>query len=150
MANKVDQMVIFLFDQIIPVHQIEPNMRTYIIWQKLIDLSLNYNQDAVHQFFKIKTRYSTDSLRDHVWRMMQRLRQIEHGKKTNGYRNFMLTVPFEERSSEMYPQTPNIFQDLPKRKWHRMMSAWRVQLHRFDDDELAMNVTSDDDEVIVC
>ena len=154
MQDKVDEMVLCLFNHIVPISNIEPNMITYRIWQKLIDLSSVYNRDSLRESFKqfafIKNRFAVLPENHRIWRVMQRIRELELGKDTVGYRNYIRKVPVDQRIPGIHPQTPDPTEPLTKRTWDAKNRAWRRALHLYDNDfHDATNNTEDTDDVIV-
>eukprot|EP00670_Eutreptiella_braarudii_P004869 CAMPEP_0174280612 /NCGR_PEP_ID=MMETSP0809-20121228/893_1 /TAXON_ID=73025 ORGANISM="Eutreptiella gymnastica-like, Strain CCMP1594" /NCGR_SAMPLE_ID=MMETSP0809 /ASSEMBLY_ACC=CAM_ASM_000658 /LENGTH=379 /DNA_ID=CAMNT_0015373605 /DNA_START=58 /DNA_END=1197 /DNA_ORIENTATION=+ len=65
-------------------------------------------------------------------RLEQRLKQIEYGKVTQGYKNYLAQRPKEKRLKRD-PQTPNAWQKCSKRSWDGQVRKWRQQLHKYDD-----------------
>ncbi|CEM07551.1 unnamed protein product [Vitrella brassicaformis CCMP3155] len=72
-------------------------------------------------------------------RLLQRGRQIEIGKDTEGYRQYSAHVPKDRRkphwSDSLHPQTPNIHECCPKRHFDSRVRLWRRQLHLWDEGE---------------
>ncbi|PHJ23322.1 histone hairpin-binding protein [Cystoisospora suis] len=60
-----------------------------------------------------------------------RMKDIAIGKATEGYRNFIRTVPRDQRKEDD-PSTPNPKQRCTKAEFQREYLAWRKQLHRYD------------------
>uniref|UniRef100_A0A7S1J603 Histone RNA hairpin-binding protein RNA-binding domain-containing protein n=1 Tax=Eutreptiella gymnastica TaxID=73025 RepID=A0A7S1J603_9EUGL len=65
-------------------------------------------------------------------RLMQRRKQVEFGKVTEGYKNYLKLRP-RERRTKHEPQTPNALQKCSKRSWDGQIRKWRQQLHKYDD-----------------
>lgn len=75
-------------------------------------------------------------------RVLQRQKQIDIGKATKGYFNYIFTVPKKERDSvrsrypelgdKEFPQTPHIGSLISKRKWDFHLKEWRRSLHLWD------------------
>ena len=64
-------------------------------------------------------------------RLMQRRKQVEFGKVTEGYKNYLKLRP-KERRTKHEPQTPNALQKCSKRSWDGQIRKWRQQLHKYD------------------
>ncbi|GCA64208.1 hypothetical protein KIPB_013587, partial [Kipferlia bialata] len=58
------------------------------------------------------------------------------GKTTEGYRNYRMLVPFEERGISGN-WSPNPDAGLSKRAFDGIKTTWRERLHRFDECELS-------------
>merc|ERR1712013_763165 len=65
-------------------------------------------------------------------RITQRMRQIDIGKATDGYRNYLERVPRAQRKPH-HPRTPNPRQKMPNKWWKKAINKWRKALHAFDD-----------------
>lgn len=65
-------------------------------------------------------------------RLRQRQKQIDLGKRTEGYTRYISMRPKRERASDE-PKTPNIHKKCSKRSWDGQVRKWRKQLHAFDD-----------------
>ena len=67
-------------------------------------------------------------------RLAQRAKQVEFGKNTNGYENYVRAVPKRERKGyQEHPRTPDITQEASKRKFDGIVQAWRRKLHEWDE-----------------
>lgn len=64
-------------------------------------------------------------------RLRARQKQIEYGKNTDGYRNYVAKVPKDQRVKGM-PSTPEKYQKCSKRSWDGQVRKWRRQLHAYD------------------
>jgi len=64
-------------------------------------------------------------------RLEARQKQIDIGKNTAGYKNYLTTMPKVQRKRGD-PQTPHKFQICSKRSWDGQIRKWRRQLHQFD------------------
>ncbi len=64
-------------------------------------------------------------------RLRARQKQIEYGKNTDGYRNYVAKVPKDQRVKGM-PSTPDKYQKCSKRSWDGQVRKWRRQLHAYD------------------
>ncbi|CAG9764965.1 unnamed protein product [Ceutorhynchus assimilis] len=65
----------------------------------------------------------------------KREKQIEYGKNTNGYENYIRTVPKSERSMDD-PRTPPKHGKYSRRAWDGLIKQWRIKLHKYDVEEL--------------
>eukprot|EP00007_Cunea_sp_BSH-02190019_P005832 CAMPEP_0174241254 /NCGR_PEP_ID=MMETSP0417-20130205/22442_1 /TAXON_ID=242541 /ORGANISM="Mayorella sp, Strain BSH-02190019" /LENGTH=452 /DNA_ID=CAMNT_0015320463 /DNA_START=62 /DNA_END=1417 /DNA_ORIENTATION=+ len=78
-------------------------------------------------------------------RLLQRQRQIDFGKNTAGYANYLSQVPKSQRTRE-HPRTPDKTQVCSKRSWDGQVRKWRRLLHEFDtapaDDEEEIDMAS--------
>jgi len=68
-------------------------------------------------------------------RLETRQRQIDIGKNTPGYKNYIDTIPKDKRKKGD-PQTPNKYQVCSKRSWDGQIRKWRRMLHKFDPPEV--------------
>ncbi|RNF23306.1 uncharacterized protein Tco025E_02833 [Trypanosoma conorhini] len=69
-------------------------------------------------------------------RLKQRQRQVQYGKETVGYSNYLRAVPSRcdrEFRNPMHPMTPRPEYDCSKRTFDRYLNIWRRQLHLWDD-----------------
>eukprot|EP01098_Paradermamoeba_levis_P012607 TRINITY_DN5547_c0_g1_i1.p1 TRINITY_DN5547_c0_g1~~TRINITY_DN5547_c0_g1_i1.p1 ORF type:complete len:189 (+),score=77.36 TRINITY_DN5547_c0_g1_i1:207-773(+) len=64
-------------------------------------------------------------------RLASRQKQIDFGKNTIGYDNYINSVSREKRTKE-HPSTPDKYQVCSKRSWDGQIRKWRRQLHTFD------------------
>jgi len=63
-----------------------------------------------------------------------RKKQVDFGKRTVGYANYLKKVPKDKRSSN-HPQTPDVMERISKRRFTGKMHNWRRKLHQWDDPE---------------
>lgn len=73
-----------------------------------------------------KQQYETDPET-----LARRQKQIDFGKNTLGYDNYIATVPKEKRTKE-HPRTPPMQLKYSRRAWDGIVKKWRKQLHEFD------------------
>lgn len=64
-------------------------------------------------------------------RLLSREKQIQYGKATLGYSEYLRLVPLKNRSPTQ-PRTPNKNLECSKRCWDGLVARWRRQLHAFD------------------
>lgn len=72
--------------------------------------------------------------------LKRRQKDVDYGKNTIGYQNYVDMVPKDKRAKE-HPVTPDKFRKMPRRAWDNMVKMWRVKLHSFDPND------GDDQEV---
>lgn len=67
-------------------------------------------------------------------RIAQRQKQIDFGKSTEGYQNYILKVKIEDRGEDerKYPVTPRTDEKISKRFFDYKLKKWRRALHRWD------------------
>lgn len=65
--------------------------------------------------------------------LVRRQKQIDYGKNTLGYENYLQTVPKEQRTKE-HPKTPPKHIKYSRRAWDGLVRVWRKKLHCFDPD----------------
>lgn len=78
-------------------------------------------------------------------RLSQRQKQIDFGKNSIGYLNYIKAMPREKRT-RTHPWTPNIHKKASKRSWDSMVRTWRRQLHNYDPSFVNTNYCSSLDE----
>ncbi|EGC36948.1 hypothetical protein DICPUDRAFT_94190 [Dictyostelium purpureum] len=71
-------------------------------------------------------------------RLAARQRQIDIGKMTAGYKNYIATVPKSKRKPTD-PKTPNKNQVCSKRSWDGQVKKWRRLLHQYDPTPIPFN-----------
>ncbi|XP_076650302.1 stem-loop binding protein [Halictus rubicundus] len=78
---------------------------------------------------KKRIEYETDPII-----LARRQRDIDYGKNTIGYDQYIRAVPKEKRTRE-HPRTPPRYIKYSRRGWDGMIRLWRKQLHRWDPPE---------------
>lgn len=63
--------------------------------------------------------------------LVRRQKQIDYGKNTLGYENYIKQVPKHARTKE-HPSTPQKHLKYSRRAWDGLIRVWRKQLHCFD------------------
>lgn len=69
---------------------------------------------------------------NNLQRIQQRKKQIEFGKNTEGYKNYIQMIPFNRRTIEE-PMTPDPESEISKRCFDRQLKEWRKKLHNYDN-----------------
>lgn len=76
--------------------------------------------------------------------LVRRQKQIDYGKNTLGYENYLRQVPKEKRAKE-HPKTPPKHIKYSRRAWDGLVKVWRKKLHCFDPDARPDNNDAADD-----
>lgn len=63
----------------------------------------------------------------------RRQKQIDYGKNTLGYENYLKQVPKDQRTKD-HPKTPPKHIKYSRRAWDGVVRVWRKQLHCYDPD----------------
>ncbi|CAH8459928.1 unnamed protein product [Schistosoma mattheei] len=64
--------------------------------------------------------------------LLRRQKDIDMGKVTERYAEYVLSIPKPERQ-KYHPRTPNKFRKVSRRAWDGMIRKWRKHLHDFDN-----------------
>lgn len=64
--------------------------------------------------------------------LLRRQKDIDLGKVTERYAEYVLSVPKPVRE-RYHPRTPNKFRKVSRRAWDGMIKKWRKHLHNFDN-----------------
>ncbi|CAH8491591.1 unnamed protein product [Heterobilharzia americana] len=64
--------------------------------------------------------------------LLRRQKDIDMGKVTERYAEYVLSIPKPERQ-KYHPRTPNKFRKVSRRAWDGMIRKWRKHLHNFSD-----------------
>uniref|UniRef100_A0A2M4AXT6 Putative replication-associated histone mrna stem loop-binding protein n=1 Tax=Anopheles triannulatus TaxID=58253 RepID=A0A2M4AXT6_9DIPT len=70
--------------------------------------------------------------------LARRQKQIDYGKNTLGYTNYIEQVPRDERTKD-HPRTPQKHLKYSRRGWDALIKIWRKQLHYFDPNSALEN-----------
>uniref|UniRef100_UPI00358F24A6 oocyte-specific histone RNA stem-loop-binding protein 2-like isoform X2 n=1 Tax=Myxine glutinosa TaxID=7769 RepID=UPI00358F24A6 len=62
----------------------------------------------------------------------RRLKQLQYGWNTIGYRLYRQSVPRHLRISSLHPQTPDRHRVMSRRCWDGLVRVWRRDLHVWD------------------
>lgn len=60
--------------------------------------------------------------------LMRRQKDIDYGKNTENYQQYITDVPKRERL-DMQPWTPDKYEKMTRRNWDKQVKIWRKQLH---------------------
>ncbi|ERL92768.1 hypothetical protein D910_10076 [Dendroctonus ponderosae] len=63
--------------------------------------------------------------------LARREKQIQYGKNTIGYENYLQMVPRNQRKVDD-PKTPPKYEKYSRRGWEGLIKQWRIKLHKFD------------------
>ncbi|XP_047991653.1 histone RNA hairpin-binding protein [Leguminivora glycinivorella] len=73
--------------------------------------------------------------------LQRRQKQIDYGKNTTGYHNYLQHVPIDKRTKDD-PKTPDKYSKYSRRSWDALIKMWRKKLHEYDTDGAKSNTGS--------
>jgi len=98
-----------------------------------LPLSPIHNTKTTTNVFKpyAKCKLAAREMESNVTKLECRQRQIDIGKNTEGYKNYINDITRKERTKD-HPWTPNKFTVCSTRSWQGVMRIWRRKLHFWD------------------
>ena len=92
-------------------------------------------QIPIHTSPEKKTKEDQGPFPPTTHQIEQRQKQIEIGKSTSEYRNYISQIPKSRRQGSREPDTPNVRRVCSKRAWDGLVHQWRRLLHQWDGSE---------------
>ncbi|KAL5108502.1 hypothetical protein TcWFU_001567 [Taenia crassiceps] len=115
-------------------------------------LSMDSDRDLQRYEEKLRRRYSEQGdftgeieLERRQSELLRRQRDIDVGKTTEKYAEYVLKIPKPEREKH-HPRTPNKFRVVSRRGWDGMIRKWRKDIHNYENlnsDETWHSLASD-------
>lgn len=130
------------YDPLIEIRRAKERLdryRTKDDWNADILLSDDADEDLLRYEEKLKRRLESRGelpesieLERRQLELLRRQKDIDMGKVTERYAEYVLSIPKPERARH-HPRTPNKFRKVSRRAWDGMIRKWRKHLHNFDD-----------------
>ena len=72
------------------------------------------------------------------------MNQIQYGRLTKGYQNYLMCVPPSARDPNIdaHPTTPDLNRKIAKRRFQGLVAQWRRRLHLWDHVEVRRDPSS--------
>ncbi len=83
---------------------------------------LRVSHRALHHAADVVTYDQAPEKETDPHRLAQRQKQIDYGKNTLGYQNYIAAVPKAKRDKFTHPSTPDINNPVGKRQWDGLVS----------------------------
>lgn len=73
--------------------------------------------------------------------LRRRQKQIDYGKNTLGYQNYISICPKSAREKDQ-PRTPRKGVKYSRRSWDQQIKLWRIKLHNYDPQDADSNISN--------
>ncbi|CAH8572620.1 unnamed protein product [Dicrocoelium dendriticum] len=130
------------YDPLIEIRRAKERLERYRAkddWNADLLLSDDANEDLLRYEEKLRRRLASRGqlmesveLERRQLELLRRQKDIDMGKVTERYAEYVLSIPKPERARH-HPRTPNKFRKVSRRAWDGMIRKWRKHLHNFDD-----------------